>query len=75
MARSFDAAHVIAVEDAVTLDGLFRERVKRTPDLTAYRHFDTPSSAWQSLTWAEMNARVGRWQAAFQRDGLVAGDH
>jgi long-chain acyl-CoA synthetase len=74
MAPAFDAAHVIAVEDALTLDGLFRERVKRTPELCAYRHFDTATSAWHSLTWAQMNARVGRWQAAFQRDGLVAGD-
>ena len=30
-------AHVISPEEAVTLDGLFRERVKRTPDAVAYR--------------------------------------
>ena len=31
MAVALDAAHVITVEDAVTLNGLFRERVSRTP--------------------------------------------
>ena len=33
--------HVISVEAAVTLDGLFRERARSTPDLPAYRYFDT----------------------------------
>ena len=74
MAGAFDAAHVIPVEDALTLNGLFRERVKRTPDLCAYRYFDAAQGGWQSLTWAEMDRHVGRWQAAFERDGLVPGD-
>src|SRR4051812_5138813 len=74
MAGALDSAHVITVEDAVTLDGLFRERVKRTPDLTAYRHFDPATREWQALTWSDMDAQIARWQAAFERDGLVAGD-
>ncbi|HET7160354.1 MAG TPA: AMP-binding protein, partial [Burkholderiales bacterium] len=65
---------VIGVEAAVTLDGLFSERVKRTPELTAYRYFDASSAQWKSYTWGEMNAKVARWQAAFERDGLAAGD-
>ena len=74
MPAADEAGHVIAVESAVTLDGLFRERVKRTPDLTAYRYFDESANAWKSYTWSEMNAHVGRWQAALERDGLKAGD-
>ena len=35
MAGAHDSAHVIKLEDAVTLNGLFRERVKRTPDIPA----------------------------------------
>src|SRR5687768_1056482 len=68
------AADVIPVEAAVTLDGLFRERVKRTPDLIAYRYYDEKASAWREHTWAGMSAHVARWQAAMERDGLVAGD-
>jgi long-chain acyl-CoA synthetase len=68
------AGDVIPVEAAVTLDGLFRERVKRTPDLTAYRWFDEASNAWRGYTWREMDAHVARWQAALERDGLEAGD-
>src|SRR4051812_30730143 len=74
MAGAPDAPHVIPVEDAVTLNGLFRERVKRTPELEAYRHFDSATSGWQSLTWSQMDAHVARWQAAFAREGLVTGD-
>src|SRR5687767_8688833 len=68
------AADVIPVEAAVTLDGLFRERVKRTPDLVAYRYYDEKDSAWRSHTWAAMSAHVARWQAAMERDGLAPGD-
>jgi long-chain acyl-CoA synthetase len=69
-----DAVHVITADAAVTLDGLFRERVTRTPDLVAYRHFDERSASWLDLTWADMNRHVARWQAALARDGLRAGD-
>ena len=67
-------ADVIPVEEAVTLDGLFRERVKRTPDLVAYRYYDETAGAWREHTWAGMNQQVGRWQAALERDGLRNGD-
>lgn len=67
-------ADVIPVETAGTLDGLFRERVKRTPDLAAYRYFDEKEGAWRSHTWAAMSAEVARWQAAMERDGLVPGE-
>ncbi len=65
---------VIPVEAAVTLDGLFRERVKRTPGLAAYRYHDEAAGTWREHTWAHMNAEVGRWQAALERDGLKTGD-
>jgi long-chain acyl-CoA synthetase len=69
-----NTGHVISAEAAVTLDGIFRERVKRTPDLVAYRYYDEKDSGWHQYTWAEMNSHVGRWQAAFEREGLRPGD-
>jgi len=66
--------HVIPVEDAVTLDGLFRKRVERTPDLVAYRYFSEADNTWHGYTWAQMNRQVARWQAALERDGLKSGD-
>lgn len=65
---------VIATDTALTLDGLFRERVKRTPDLAAYRYFDEGTSGWREHTWAGMNKEIARWQAALERDGLHPGD-
>ena len=41
------ASHLIPVETAVTLDGLFRERVKRTPDSVAYRAYNESHSNWR----------------------------
>ncbi|MBI3044603.1 MAG: long-chain fatty acid--CoA ligase [Betaproteobacteria bacterium] len=69
-----DANHLIPVETAVTLDGLFRERVKRTPDLVACRAHNAGHDNWRDYTWAQINHQVARWQAALERDGLKAGD-
>jgi long-chain acyl-CoA synthetase len=67
--------HYIKPEEAITLHGLFLERVKRTPKAIAYRYFDTLREAWFSLTWGEMHEQVARWQAALLRENLAAGDH
>ena len=74
MSRDQQLAHVIPVETAVTLDGLFRERVRRTPDLVACRDFNQQHGNWRDYTWEQMNHQVARWQAAFEKDGLKAGD-
>jgi len=66
--------HKIPASDAGTLAGLFRERVKRTPDKLAYRQFDPDTGSWQDTTWAEMAATVARWQAALAAEGLEHGD-
>ncbi|HEY5993966.1 MAG TPA: long-chain fatty acid--CoA ligase [Gallionellaceae bacterium] len=64
----------IKPEDAVTLGGLFLERVKRTPSTVAYRYFDVHKEQWLDLTWAQMREQVARWQAALLRENLQAGD-
>ena len=66
--------HIITPEQAVTLHGLFVERVKRTPEAIAYRYFDADENAWLSMTWAQARDQTARWQAALMREGLVAGD-
>ncbi|MBM3344402.1 MAG: long-chain fatty acid--CoA ligase [Betaproteobacteria bacterium] len=66
--------HVISVEAAGTLDGLFRERVKRTPTHVAYRDYNHQQSNWRDYTWEQMYREIARWQAALAADGLQAGD-
>jgi long-chain acyl-CoA synthetase len=68
------ASHLIPVEAAVTLDGLFRERVKRTPDNVAYRAFNEAHNNWRDYTWAQIDHQVARWQAALEKEGVKAGD-
>ena len=64
----------IRYEDAKTLDGLFRERAKRSADRTAYVDFNANTGRWRPRTWAEMYAAIGRWQAGFAQEGLNPGD-
>lgn len=66
--------NIITPEEAVTLHGIFLERVKRSPAEIAYRYFDTRQNEWLSLTWLQMRGEVARWQAALLRENLVAGD-
>ena len=66
------AKDVISPEQAGTLHGLFLERVRRSPDKIAYRHFR--QNAWRDLSWREMEAEVARWQTALAGLGLQRGD-
>jgi long-chain acyl-CoA synthetase len=58
----------------LTLAGLFRERVKRSADAVAYKHYDWGHQRWVDTTWQEMSHEVGRWQKAILRMGLSKGD-
>jgi long-chain acyl-CoA synthetase len=65
---------VISPEQAVTLYGLFVERVRRSPDKLAYKYFDIQQQRWVDLSWVHMRDQVARWQAALAKEGLVKGD-
>lgn len=65
---------VIPVEVAKTLDGLFEERVRRSPRSVAYRDYDLTADKWLDYTWADMAQGVARWQVALSRENLSPGD-
>ena len=65
---------IISLEEASTLGGLFRARVKRSPDTIAYRHFDNTSKRWLDITWREAGKRVAQIQVALAREKLQPGD-
>lgn len=65
---------VIPLEIAGSLPGLFRERVRRTPDAVAYRHFDSLQARWEDYSWQEAARQVAAIQVALQGEGLSAGD-
>ena len=64
----------ITLDVADTLAGIFQERVRRTPDRPAYQQFDEQKEQWETLSWSQMAAAVGRWQAALRGEGLTPGD-
>lgn len=74
MAENSQDIDIISVDIARTLDGLFAERVRRTPDTAGYREYDEAGAAWRDITWAQMNAQIARWQRSLERDGVTAGD-
>jgi long-chain acyl-CoA synthetase len=65
---------IISTEIAGTLDGLMYERVRRTPEMTAYRSFDTGTQTWRDTSWQEVGREISRWHAALQAEHLLPGD-
>lgn len=67
-------ADLIRPEEAGTLAGLFRERLRRSPDAVAYLQFDEHRQCWAEHSWEATAREVARWQAALSAEGLVPGD-
>ncbi|MGD2019439.1 MAG: AMP-dependent synthetase/ligase [Thiohalocapsa sp.] len=65
---------LIPIDRARTLDGLFHQRVRRSPERVAYRWFDRSANDWRALTWRETAAAVARWREAMAAEGLQPGD-
>jgi long-chain acyl-CoA synthetase len=65
---------IVSAEIAGTLDGLLYQRVRRTPETLAYRHFDTTSKQWRDTSWREVGNAVARWRDALAAEGLQPGE-
>lgn len=65
---------IISPQQAVSLYGLFAERIQRTPDSSAYQYFCTEQNAWLTLTWQQAGEHVTKWQSALLKEKLKAGD-
>ena len=64
----------IPQEQAGTLYGLFRERLKRSPHNPAYRSYSNKTKSWYDVTWEEVATQVARWQDAIAKEQLEPGD-
>ena len=71
MTSEFD---IISVEEANTLAGLFRERIRRNPNKIAYRFYDALNETWTDYSWSAMAREVARWQSALEKEKLKPGD-
>lgn len=65
---------LISPQLAVTLDGLFHARARRSPAQVAYRYFDEHLHDWRDLTWSQVMQDIIRWQVALTHEGLGPGD-
>ncbi len=64
----------ITSQDAVTLGGLFRERVARSANGVGFRGYDPQAEDWRDFTWSQMAEQAARWQDAMLAEGLAPGD-
>jgi long-chain acyl-CoA synthetase len=65
---------IISADEAGTLPGLFRERVRRSPEDCAYRFYDALNEIWTDVSWNQMAREVNRWQMALAEEDLQVGD-
>ena len=65
--------NLISLDEAVTLDGLFAARVRRSPEREAYRYYDKAQRAWVSYSWTEIAQAVARWQVAMRAEQMPRG--
>lgn len=64
----------IDITDDSTIDGVFRIRVRRTPNAVAYLQHDPVSQTWLEFTWQETEQEVSRWKAALKTLNLRPGE-
>lgn len=64
----------LQIQPEWSLGDLFRNRVESTPHAIAYSHYDSTSESWKDSTWLAIAQEAGRWQQAFLRENLEAGD-
>ena len=69
--QSAVSGDAIAARQASTLWGLFRERVRRSPDAIAYRDYDRAEGGWRDYTWRTISERVARFRAALARENIT----
>lgn len=64
----------ISAAEAVTLPGLLKCRIERTPNLQAYLQYDSRQEKWLSHSWQDIGKAVAWWQQGLTDESLVAGD-
>lgn len=65
---------LIPIDWARTLDGLFVQRVRRSPGRPAYHSYGHADGGWHELTWQDMEREVVRWRSALASAPLQPGD-
>ena len=73
MAENGRGLDIISVTEAKTLDGLFAERVRRTPNAAGYREYDEAEGRWRDHTWQDIHQQVARWPVEQVEASLAAG--
>lgn len=65
----------VLFDDDATIADVFQLRCRSSPNLPAYREFNSTSKQWRGVSWGEIGERVARAREGFRRDGLLPNDH
>ncbi len=57
-----------------SIPALFEQRVRRSPEKTAYCQFDPVREEWIEHTWQDMAEAVNHWRRAIAAEGLLPGE-
>ncbi len=63
-----------AITSVSTLDGMWRERARLTPNKISHVDYLPKTQLRREFTWAQMLVQTARWQAALRKENLQAGD-
>ncbi|MFN4263721.1 MAG: AMP-dependent synthetase/ligase [Thioalkalivibrionaceae bacterium] len=74
MTDTYPSAVPQSILEAPTIGKVFSERTRLTPERKAYRQYDAATQSWTSSAYRDIAVEAGRWQQAFRRQGLAAGD-
>ncbi|VAX06399.1 Long-chain-fatty-acid--CoA ligase [hydrothermal vent metagenome] len=65
---------IIPPKSVGNLHNLLLERIRRSPDVLAYRCFNTEKNQWGELSWQQVADEVACWKAALAAEDLQIGD-
>ncbi|WP_163337318.1 long-chain fatty acid--CoA ligase [Desulfopila sp. IMCC35008] len=65
---------LITPDTAPTIPALFRERVTRDPEGTAYRYYNAIDMGWHDISWREIQQRIDLWRSALIQEDLAPGE-
>ncbi len=72
--RRRESSEQITLGPKTTLDEVFRERVRRSPEALAHLQFDSTHGVWREFTWKQFESDVARWQQGLRALRLAPGD-
>ncbi len=64
----------LSFDDAATIADVFQLRCRTSPNIPAYREYDSANKEWRGINWREVGDLVARAREGLRRDGFQPGE-